>query len=86
MKKEYKIKIKSIKTWDRWHGCDDYVNTAEALNYFVDVLASLKEFGLITKTCRKDKLNLRLYCDNKTYEALKMRFICDHGSKFEWID
>ena len=86
MKKDYKVKIKSIKTWNNWNCRDDYTNTAEALNYFVDVLARLKEFGLVIKKCRKDKLILNLYCDFKTYEVLKMRFLCDQGSKFEWID
>ena len=86
MKNNYKVKIKSIKIWDSWHGRDEYINTTEALNYFVDILASLKEFGLVVKKFRADKLILSLYCDYKTYEILKVRFLCDQGYDFEWID
>lgn len=86
MKKDYKVKIKSIKTWNRWEYDYDYVNTSDALNYFIDVLAPLNKLGLIIKKCRKDKLILNFYCDYKTYETIKMKFICDRGSKFEWID
>lgn len=86
MKKDYNIRIKSIKTWNGWNCCYNYTNTAEAFNYFIIVLASEKEFGLVVKRFRKDKLILNLYCDDRTYNFLKMKFICDQGDKFEWID
>lgn len=86
MKKDYKVKIKSIKTWNARKSRYDYTNTVEALNYLVDVVVLEKEFGLVIKKCRRDKLILNLYCDDQTYEYIKMRFVCRQGKTFEWID
>lgn len=86
MKKDYKVKIKSIKIWNIYKRCYDYTNTVEALNYLVDVIASEKEFRLVLKKCKRDKLIFSLYCDDQTYEYIKMRFVCRQGKSFEWID
>lgn len=86
MKKEYKVKIRSIKAWNSIQCRYDYTNASEALNYIVDIIASEKDFGLIVKKGRKDKLILGFYCDVETYYYIKMRFICKMGKHFEWID
>ena len=86
MHKDYKVKIKPIKNWNSFQSRYDYTNVIEALNYLIDVIASEKEFGLIIKKCRRDKLILELCCDDRTYEYIKIRFVCKQGTRFEWID
>ena len=85
MKKEYTVKIRSIKEWNDFRFRFDYRNTSEALNYIVDII-DCEEVGFIIKKSRKDKLILKFYCDVEAYHRIKMMFICRMGKYFEWID